>query len=213
MDNFYSEIDTFISNYNDTLENQTKLTFLDIINLFIEANSNSETKKPAFCPLKKDEQGIYTINVTGLQPFDVLCNADTAGPGWTTIAQRQNGTVNFLKDWESYKAGFGNFPDEFFIGMEKLYAITASQVQELYIYLEDFEGNFRHARYDHLLIGSEAQYYALIKLGLYSGNAGDSLSEHVGQNFTTFDRDNNSEAGNFAIHHLGAWWYRNSTER
>lgn len=213
LDNFYFQIDSFIANFNDTSENQKKLTFLDIIKIFIEANSNSEIVIPAFCPLKKDQQGIYKINVTGLQPFDVLCNADIAGPGWTTIAQRQKGTVNFLKSWASYKEGFGNFTDDFFIGMEKLHAITTSQNQELYIYLEDFEGNFRHARYDDLMIGSESENYALVKLGLYSGNAGDSLSEHVGLNFSTFDRDNDNGVGNNAIRHLGAWWYGNSTGR
>lgn len=213
LENFNFAIDSFIANYNDTLENQKKLTFVDILKIYIEANSNSDIVIPAFCPLKKDLQGIYKINVTGLQPFDVLCNADIAGPGWTMIAQRQNGTVSFLKSWASYKEGFGDFADDFFIGMEKLHAITASQNQELYIYLEDFEGNFRHARYDDLLIGSECENYALVKLGIYSGNAGDSLSEHVGVKFSTFDRDNDNEDGNSAIRHLGAWWYGNYTGR
>lgn len=213
LENFNFAIDSFIANYNDTLENQKKLTFVDILKIYIEANSNSDIVIPAFCPLKKDLQGIYKINVTGLQPFDVLCNADIAGPGWTMIAQRQKGTVSFLKSWASYKEGFGDFADDFFIGMEKLHAITASQNQELYIYLEDFEGNFRHARYDDLLIGSECENYALVKLGIYSGNAGDSLSEHVGVKFSTFDRDNDNEDGNSAIRHLGAWWYGNYNGR
>lgn len=214
MNNFYTEIDSFISNYNDTVENQKKLRIVDIIKDFIDANTDAPAIViPSFCPLKRGEQGIFTINVTGLEPFEVLCTADIAGPGWTTVALRKSGTVNFLQDWASYKEGFGNLTDEFFIGLKKLHAITTSQNQELYIYLEDFEGNFRYARYEYLLIGSEDEKYALTHLGLYSGNAGDSLREHVGYNFSTFDRDNEDVDGNSAVRHLGAWWYGKNLER
>ena len=42
---------------------------------------------------------------------------------------------------------------------------------------------------------------------LYSGTAGDSLSYHRGQPFTTKDQDNDSWSKNCAMSFKGAWWY------
>lgn len=42
------------------------------------------------------------------------------------------------------------------------------------------------------------------------GNAGDSLSMHQGQAFSTKDRDHDSAAaGHCATMNTGAWWYNN----
>ncbi|XP_022228129.2 ficolin-1-like [Drosophila obscura] len=160
------------------------------------------------CPIDPGAHGIYTIQVGNQEPFEVFCDAKIAGPGWTVIARRTNEELLFFRNWNAYKRGFGNVRGDFFIGLDKLHAITKSQTQELYIYLEDFEGNTRFAQYDEFYIESENDLYRMSKLGHFIGDAGDSLSYHKNQKFSTYDRDNDASAKrNCAAVFMGAWWH------
>ncbi|KAK2192775.1 hypothetical protein NP493_23g05016 [Ridgeia piscesae] len=63
------------------------------------------------------ESGIYTVWLadTGRQ-VDIFCDMDTDGGGWLVFQRRQSGTVDFFRDWSSYKSGFGNVSGEFWLG-------------------------------------------------------------------------------------------------
>ncbi|KAL7742381.1 hypothetical protein ACLKA6_019016 [Drosophila palustris] len=154
--------------------------------------------------------GIYEILVPTFsnQTFKVACDAETRKGGWTIILRRMDGSVNFYRNWTEYKNGFGNLDGEFFLGLDKIHAMTTERRQELLVLVEDFEGNKRYETYDEFAIGNEDQQYELHTLGKASGTAGDSLSYHRGMKFTTFDKDNDKMEGvNCAIRHIGAWWY------
>ena len=57
-------------------------------------------------------------------------------------------------------------------------------------------------------IDSEDEGYCL-HVGGYTGTAGDSLSAHDGQKFTTVDRDNDDNYRyNCAENFKGAWWFK-----
>ncbi|XP_022234809.2 ficolin-1-like [Drosophila obscura] len=161
------------------------------------------------CPIDSSAHGIYTIQVGELDPFPVFCNAKMAGPGWTVIARRTNKELNFFRDWDGYKRGFGDIAGDFFIGLDKLHAITKSQNQELYVHLEDFEGNTRYAKYDEFHIESENDQYRMSALGRFTGDAGDSLRVSQNQKFTTYDRDNDQRANgrNCAAEQMCPWWH------
>lgn len=90
--------------------------------------------------------------------------------------------MSFHRGWDEYKIGFGNIDGgEYWIGLDKLHELTISRPHELLIELEDFDGVKRTARYSHFAVGNEEEWYALILLGKYSGDAGDSMSYHAGR--------------------------------
>lgn len=153
--------------------------------------------------------GILRLQLTEKsEPFYVRCDEEYMNGGWTIIQNRYTGDLNFQRDWQEYKTGFGNLASEFFIGLDKLHELTSNAVQELVIVLEDFAGVQHHAKYDLFAIGNEAESYALKLLGDYEGTAGDSLSYHAGSKFSTFDNDNDGCVEcNCAQAHFGAWWY------
>ncbi|KAM8718105.1 hypothetical protein ACLKA7_004762 [Drosophila subpalustris] len=168
-----------------------------------------ETDKHHNCTEAKIS-GIHEILIPKFsnQTFKVACDAETRGGGWTIILRRMDGSVNFYRNWTEYKNGFGNLGGEYFLGLDKIHAMTAERRQELLILLEDFEGNERYETYDKFAIGNENQQYELHTLGNANGTAGDSLDYHRGMKFTTFDKDNDKrEVVNCAIRDTGAWWY------
>ncbi|EDW61099.2 microfibril-associated glycoprotein 4 [Drosophila virilis] len=149
--------------------------------------------------------GIHTVRVAGLEPFPVACDTRTAGAGWTVIQRRQDGSENFYRSWAEYRAGFGNLSAEFFMGLEPLHLMTHAEPYELYIHLEDFDGETRYAKYDRFVVANESDSYALSGLGKYTGDAGDALSYHVGMPFSTYDND--KTRNRCALTYVGAWWY------
>ncbi|XP_037940249.1 angiopoietin-related protein 7-like isoform X2 [Teleopsis dalmanni] len=141
-------------------------------------------------------------------PFYVRCDESFKNGGWTIIFNRFLGDTSFQRDWAEYKSGFGNLAGDFFIGLEKLHALTSSAVHELVVILEDFANEQAYARYNLFGIGSEDEGYALNLLGNYTGTAGDSLTYHAGYKFSTYDMDNDGCLEcNCAQAHMGAWWY------
>uniref|UniRef100_A0A182J0X9 Fibrinogen C-terminal domain-containing protein n=1 Tax=Anopheles atroparvus TaxID=41427 RepID=A0A182J0X9_ANOAO len=138
------------------------------------------------------------------------------GGGWTVFQRRIDGAVNFYRNWTMYKNGFGDVNGEHWLGLEKLHLMMKSGRHELLVILEDHEGRSAYAHYESFQIGSEAEKYKLT-VGGYSGTAGDALSVHDEEKFTTFDQDNDAEDDydgadeeddyNCAKKYNGAWWF------
>ncbi|XP_050744557.1 ficolin-3-like [Drosophila biarmipes] len=125
-----------------------------------------------------------------------------------TILRRQDGSVDFRRDWVSYRTGFGNLEGELFIGLEKLYQMTKDKPHELYIKLVDSMENIDHAHYDNFQIGSERESYELKSLGTFSGTTVDRMTANKGMKFSTYDRDNDLSYYNCALEFNGGWWHR-----
>lgn len=163
------------------------------------------------CLSFNSSSSVHVITMQGsagaAQPLKVLCNARIAGPGWTVVQRRFNGSVDFYRNWSEYQKGFGNVDSEFFLGLENLYLLTKSEPHELYIEMESFDKERKYARYDDFVIGSADEDYALKSLGNYSGTAGDSLLSNLHQKFSTYDHDRDSDKINCAEKFSGGWWY------
>ncbi|XP_062129778.1 angiopoietin-4 isoform X1 [Drosophila sulfurigaster albostrigata] len=154
-------------------------------------------------------KGIIKLQLTPeSEPFYVPCEDD----GWTVILNRSSDDVSFQRGWLDYKEGFGNLAGDFFIGLDKLHALTSSVLHELRIELEDFDGNVAHAGYDAFAISGERELYSLQLLGQFETelqpSAGDSLSYQAGAKFSTFDSDNdNCLECSCAQRHKAAGWF------
>ncbi|XP_037073505.1 ficolin-1-like [Pollicipes pollicipes] len=105
-------------------------------------------------------------------PVQVYCDMETAGGGWTVFQRRQDDPVqiDFFRDWQSYRDGFGNVSGQFWLGNELIHRLTAREPQAMRVDLEDFEGERRHAQYGSFSIADEADQYRL-QLSAYSGDA------------------------------------------
>ncbi|PWA26536.1 hypothetical protein CCH79_00001154 [Gambusia affinis] len=121
--------------------------------------------------------------------------------------RRQNGKLEFFRNWKSYTAGFGNMSDEFWLGLSNLQKITSLGHYELRVDLRD-NGESAYAQYDKFTLAEPRTRYK-VYLGAYSGTAGDSMSYHQGRPFSTYDNDNDIAVTNCALSYKGAFWYKN----
>ncbi|XP_071123463.1 microfibril-associated glycoprotein 4-like [Mytilus edulis] len=187
---------------------QNKELVNDIEDLY-EEKGPCKVKRPSDCmDLDKStcKSGIYTIYPENTSGFNVFCEMWEHGGGWTVFQRRMNGKINFYRDWESYKSGFGNMNEEHWLGNENLHQLTSQGKYMLRIDMSDFENNHRHAIYSQFSVGSERPGYSLDVTG-YSGDAGDAMNTHNGHKFTTMDKDNDMYTDNCAVLYKGAWWY------
>ena len=143
-------------------------------------------------------------------PFDVYCDMDSDGGGWTVFQRRTNGTQDFNLNWIDYALGFGDVRGEFWLGLHKIHRLTASSTN-LRVDLADFDDNVRFAKYKAFRVYGLDYKYRLYVSG-YTGNSGDALGYNHNRAFSTKDRDND---GSSTIHcaerDLGGWWYNTCT--
>ncbi|GFU40195.1 techylectin-5A [Nephila pilipes] len=183
------------------------------------ATSPSKLFRPVDCEevLRSghNHSGVYTIwprnRVTDDRPIDVFCDMDTDDGGWTVIQRRGNFNRPkdyFYKDWNSYKNGFGDVEEDFWLGNDNIFALTSQRLYSVRFDLQSVNGEKRYALYDTFWIDDESTNY-ILHATEYSGDAGDSiLGHHNSQKFTTKDRDNdNQKDQNCAISYKGGWWY------
>ncbi|XP_028454204.1 tenascin-X isoform X2 [Perca flavescens] len=141
-------------------------------------------------------------------PMMVYCDMETDGGGWTVFQRRKDGSVDFFRGWKDYTKGFGSLSGEFWLGLERLYNLTAMTRMSLRVDLRD-KGEAVFAKYSTFELLK--RNYKL-NVGGYSGTAGDSLSYHNQRVFSTKDRDPAPFITRCAMSYRGGWWYKNCHE-
>ncbi|XP_023181969.1 mucin-5AC-like [Xiphophorus maculatus] len=162
----------------------------------------------------KTRSGLYLVTPDlRSSSFQVFCDMELDGGGWTLLQRRQDGSVSFNRSWVEYQAGFGVLDGgEFWLGNNKMHLLTRDRDMELRVELEDFDGVTEHAQYEHFRVASERLRYRLT-VGGYSGTAGDALRfsktyDHHNRAFTTPDRDNDRyPSGNCGAYYSSGWWF------
>ncbi|KAK2182475.1 hypothetical protein NP493_351g01015 [Ridgeia piscesae] len=144
--------------------------------------------------------GVYEVYLVKARKFvRVFCNMDSDNGGWMVFQRRQDGSVDFYRDWADYKEGFGDIAGEFWLGNDYLNDITSQAQYVLRIEMEDFMNETRQAVYSHFAVASESNKYKLT-LGTYSGNA-------AGHSFSTKNRDNDAYSDHCSQMFKAGWWY------
>ena len=128
------------------------------------------------------------------------------GGGWTRLLYRQDGSVNFARQWAIYKSGLGDIDDEHWIGSDNMAALTRQRLYKLLIRLWSFQNETRYADYTSFVVEPEWDKYRL-HIGEYSGDAGESFSYQNNQQFSTIDADNDSGSSHCAQYYSAGYWF------
>ncbi|XP_065435933.1 fibrinogen-like protein 1-like protein isoform X1 [Chrysemys picta bellii] len=158
--------------------------------------------------------GVQVIQPAGSPPRVVWCDMDTEGKGWTVVQRNSYNTeITWKESWSTYKYGFGNVQQDYWLGNEYLSLLTRQNIYKVRFVVEDKSNNTRYAEYDIFSVEDEPSGYPL-RLGRYSGDGEDYLTTyhsglggiHDNMKFSTSDKDQDQTSGNCASSY-GGWWY------
>ncbi|XP_056003557.1 angiopoietin-4-like [Ostrea edulis] len=154
----------------------------------------------------KGQDGIYQISVGG-HKRKVYCDMTTDSGGWTAIQMRQNGSTEFNQTWNSYKNGFGEPPNDYWIGNDVIHILTNTSNHEFRVDISKRNDSNVHVLYSIFHIGDETSKYKITVSG-YTGTARNRLVNNTGMLFSTYDQDNDINHGkSCASENGGGWWY------
>ncbi|XP_055941611.1 techylectin-5A-like [Argiope bruennichi] len=147
---------------------------------------------------------VYTIwprEFPAKKQLKVFCDMEKNGGGWTMIQRRGKYPVqqDFNLDWESYKNGFGNLTQEFWLGNENIRLLCLKGCK-IRFDLQDERGIVYFAVYQNFNL--TANNYR-IDISGYSGNATDAMKYHNKYEFYTKDRDTFGKAKEYQ----SGWWH------
>ncbi|CAL4142539.1 unnamed protein product, partial [Meganyctiphanes norvegica] len=169
---------------DDTTPSRASIIYCSEDDGFIPLPRDTNKDLPRNC-LDHQHNGMTANGIMVIYPYAehpdtpvlVLCDQETDGGGWTVMQHRYDGSENFYRPWVEYSEGFGNPANEHYLGNDLISALTAQDVNELWVDLEDFDGVTAYAHYQAFHVDVSSRYYRLSVFN-YNGTAGDALEYH-----------------------------------
>ncbi|KAA8586951.1 hypothetical protein FQN60_000787 [Etheostoma spectabile] len=156
------------------------------------SNTEIDIKDNLLSVVPKIPSGIYIVHPENTDSsFEVFCEMDYMGGGWTVMQRRTDGLTDFKRPWAAYVDGFGNLAGEHWLGLRKVFHIVNQKDTrfQLHIALVSHDDVTTYASYDDFQLDNETEFFS-IHLGRYAGSAGDA--------FRGYDQDQNQDTAPFS---------------
>ena len=119
-------------------------------------------------------------------------------------------SVSFERSWDEYAAGFGEVDGNIWLGLEAMHDLTEAQPMSLQIDVVPYHIPTVSIPYQQFHVGDAASEYLLTITSDTPGTGWsqyNSLKYHSGKKFSTYDRDNDSNADSCAVMYRAGWWF------
>ncbi|MEO0687419.1 MAG: fibrinogen-related domain-containing protein, partial [Cyanobacteria bacterium J06649_11] len=159
-----------------------------------------------------NKDGVYYIGFTG-SARKVYCDMTTQGGGWIVMQKRLDGSVDFYRDWKTFKNGFGDAYGEYWLGNDFVHQYTNSHPTEMLAEATAFDDVRVVAMLKGFKLGDEAvsqytlQFGSCITLTTVTTDLCIDWEDANNVKFSTFDVDNDRLSMNCANVFGGAWWH------
>ncbi|CAH1793896.1 unnamed protein product [Owenia fusiformis] len=160
------------------------------------------------CGVDPTYTGVKQLMAADRRIFSAYCEQ-----GWSYVLKRVDGSEDFYRTWVEYQQGFGGRNNEHFIGLDNLASMLRGRSYKVRFDLTPWPTNVStpltgFAEYSTFDMADESDKYRINITG-YSGTAGNAMLVQNGQQFSTYDRDNDVSISNCAVRFKGAGWYNN----
>ncbi|CAH1792733.1 unnamed protein product, partial [Owenia fusiformis] len=127
---------------------------------------------------------------------------------WLVVAHRFDGSIDFNRTWNEYKAGFGNISGEFFIGLETLFKLTFRNTFMVRFEMIDNSGIMTYFEIDSFAILDENNHFGFW-YSFYESTRGNGSDLKIPSGkFSTWDSDNDGNPDISCVQQTGVpFWH------
>ncbi|CAH1792723.1 unnamed protein product [Owenia fusiformis] len=131
---------------------------------------------------------------------------------WLVVAHRFDGSIDFNRTWNEYKAGFGNISGEFFIGLQALFRLTLRNTFMVRFEMINNSGIMIYLENDGFTISDEHDRFRFSVHDFWENRRNGSFAYMPNTRFSTWDNDNNHDIS--CVQQTGGpFWHSHSADK